>query len=42
MITRENIKDVFRADVDIRENRYSKLPEISLIPGPSGDRQVEE
>jgi len=42
MITRENIKDVFRADVDIRENRYSKLPEISLIPRPSADQQVEE
>jgi hypothetical protein len=32
MITQEHIKDVFRADVDIRENRYSKLPEISLVP----------
>lgn len=32
MITQDHIKDVFRADVDIRENRYSKLPEISLIP----------
>lgn len=42
MITRDNIKDVFRADVDIRENRYSKLPEISLIPRPSEKRQVEE
>jgi iron complex transport system ATP-binding protein len=41
MITRENIKTVFQADVDIRENRYSKLPEISLIPGRSGERQVE-
>jgi len=41
MITRENIKAVFQAEVDIRENRYSKLPEISLIPGPSGERQVE-
>jgi iron complex transport system ATP-binding protein len=42
MITRDNIKDVFRADVDIRENRYSKLPEISLIPKPSEKRQPEE
>jgi iron complex transport system ATP-binding protein len=32
MITRAHIKEVFRADVDIRENRCSKLPEISLIP----------
>lgn len=32
MITQDHIKDVFRADVDIRENRYSKLPEISLVP----------
>jgi iron complex transport system ATP-binding protein len=42
MITRENIKDVFKADVDIRENRHSKLPEISLIPRLSEKRQVEE
>lgn len=32
MITQDNIKDVFKVDVDIRENRYSQLPEISLIP----------
>ena len=32
MITKENIKDVFQADVDIRENPLSKLPEISLHP----------
>jgi hypothetical protein len=38
MITRDKIKDVFRAEVDIRENRYSKLPEISLIPRPSQKR----
>src|SRR4030043_1138317 len=31
-ITQDHIKDVFCADVDIRENRYSKLPEISLVP----------
>ncbi len=32
LITKENIKDVFDADVEIRENIHSKLPEISLIP----------
>jgi iron complex transport system ATP-binding protein len=32
LITKENIKDVFNADVEIRENIHSKLPEISLIP----------
>lgn len=32
LITRENIKEVFEADVEIRENIHSKLPEISLIP----------
>ncbi len=32
MITRGHIKDVFKVDVDIRENRFSQLPEISLIP----------
>lgn len=32
LITRENIKQVFQADVDIRENLYSRLPEISLVP----------
>jgi len=32
MITKENIKDVFQADVDIRENPLSRLPEISLHP----------
>jgi iron complex transport system ATP-binding protein len=42
MITRENIKDVFKAEVDIRENRYSRLPEISLVPRSSQKRQVEE
>ncbi len=36
LITRENIKQVFNADVDIRENLHSKLPEISLIPRPEG------
>lgn len=42
MITRDHIKNVFRADVDIRENRYSKLPEISLIRRPFEGREVEE
>jgi len=32
MVTRARIKDVFLADVDIRENLHSKLPEISLVP----------
>ncbi len=32
LITKKNIKDVFDADVEIRENIHSKLPEISLIP----------
>jgi iron complex transport system ATP-binding protein len=42
MITRENIKDVFKAEVDIRENRYSRLPEISARPRSSQKGQVEE
>ncbi|MFZ2054509.1 MAG: ABC transporter ATP-binding protein [Candidatus Aminicenantales bacterium] len=41
MITRDKIKDVFQADVDIRENRYSQLPEISLIPKHSPKPQVQ-
>jgi hypothetical protein len=40
MITQAHIKDVFQADVDIRENRYSKLPEVSLIPRTSDKRQA--
>lgn len=32
LVTRDNIKAVFQADVDIRENPHSRLPEISLIP----------
>jgi iron complex transport system ATP-binding protein len=32
LISRAQIKDVFLADVDIRENLHSGLPEISLIP----------
>jgi len=34
LITKDNIKKVFHADVDIRENLRSRLPEISLIPKP--------
>lgn len=40
MITRERIKEVFQVDVDIRENRYSRLPEISLIPKHAAEPQV--
>jgi iron complex transport system ATP-binding protein len=32
LITREHIRDVFQAEVDIRQNPHSLLPEISLIP----------
>ena len=32
LITKSYIQDVFRADVDIRKNAYSGLPEISYIP----------
>lgn len=32
LITKQYIKEVFEADVEIRENPHSKLPEISLIP----------
>jgi len=32
LITKSNIKDVFDANVDIRKNIHSQLPEISLIP----------
>lgn len=32
LVTRETIRQVFRAEVDIRENLYSGLPEISLVP----------
>ncbi|MCK4263810.1 MAG: ABC transporter ATP-binding protein [Candidatus Aminicenantes bacterium] len=31
LITEKNIREVFQADVDIRENLHSGLPEISLI-----------
>jgi len=34
LITKKNIKEVYQADVDIRENLHSGLPEISLIPKP--------
>jgi ABC-type cobalamin/Fe3+-siderophores transport system ATPase subunit len=33
LITKKNISEVFGAEVEIRENIHSKLPEISLIPG---------
>ena len=33
LITKANIREVFQAEVEIRENLHSKLPEISLIPG---------
>jgi iron complex transport system ATP-binding protein len=32
LITKDIIKDIFEADVDVRENEHSRLPEISLIP----------
>jgi len=32
LVSRDYIRDVFRADVDIRENIHSGLPEISLVP----------
>ncbi len=32
LITKSYIQDVFRADVDIRKNAHSGLPEISFIP----------
>jgi len=32
LITGESIRDVFAAEVDVRENVHSRLPEISLIP----------
>jgi iron complex transport system ATP-binding protein len=41
MITRDKIKDVFQADVDVRENRHTQLPEISLIPKHSPKPQVQ-
>lgn len=38
MITKANIQDVFHADVDIRENLHSGLPEISLVPKALADK----
>lgn len=35
LITKEYIKEVFEAEVEVRENPHSKLPEISLIPKKS-------
>jgi iron complex transport system ATP-binding protein len=37
LITKDNIKRIFDADVDIRENLRSGLPEISLVAG-SGEK----
>jgi iron complex transport system ATP-binding protein len=41
LITKANIREVFKAQVEIRENLHSKLPEISLIPevGGTSERQ---
>ena len=36
LITRENIRRIFDADVDVRTNPASGLPEISLVTGPAG------
>ncbi len=38
LVTRENIREVFKAEVDIRHNLHSGLPEISLIPR-GGERE---
>lgn len=32
LITKENIREVYQAEVEVRENIHSRLPEISLIP----------
>lgn len=42
LITRSQIREVFGADVDIRENLHSGLPEISLIPRKREGRQAKE
>ena len=34
LVTKDNIKRIFDADVDVRENLRSGLPEISLVTGP--------
>lgn len=34
MVTRAKVKEVFLADVDIRENLHTGLPEISIVPRP--------
>lgn len=33
LITKANIREVFKAEVEVRENLHSRLPEISLVPG---------
>jgi iron complex transport system ATP-binding protein len=42
LITKESIKQVFEADVDIRENLHSGLPEISLIPRQTEKQQTRQ
>ncbi|MEW5902187.1 MAG: ABC transporter ATP-binding protein, partial [Acidobacteriota bacterium] len=42
LITRSHIRDVFSAEVDIRENLHSGLPEISLIPRKWDKHQAQE
>jgi len=41
LITKANIQEVFQADVEIRENLHSKLPEISLIPEVRGTDETQ-
>ncbi|MFQ6082457.1 MAG: ABC transporter ATP-binding protein [Candidatus Aminicenantia bacterium] len=42
LITEENIKEVFRAEVEVRENPASRLPEISLFrKQEAGSRKQE-
>jgi len=41
LITKANIREVFQAEVEIRENLHSKLPEISLIPGAGGTSETQ-
>jgi iron complex transport system ATP-binding protein len=41
LITKANIREVFQAEVEIRENLHSKLPEISLIPEVQGTDETQ-
>jgi iron complex transport system ATP-binding protein len=34
LVTRDLVRDVFEAEVEVRENPYSGLPEVSLNPRP--------